>query len=54
MSTKKNKNFIELSPTSTKLCHVKHDRFIDFYISLEKKREKLEYLCNNTTDLHKI
>ena len=32
---------------------VKHDQLLNFYISLEK-REKLRYLCNRKTNLHKI
>ena len=45
-------NLIQLSATITKLCNIKQDHFMNFYISLEK-REKLQYLCNSTTDLHK-
>jgi len=29
------------------------DHLLEFYI-LHKKREKSRYLCNSTTDLHKI
>jgi len=36
-------NFIQFSPTVTKLCHIKHDRLVSFYISLENC-EKLRYL----------
>jgi len=30
-----------------------HDNVANFYISLEK-REKMWYICNSSTDLHKI
>jgi len=46
-------NFIQLSPTSTMLCHIEHNRFVNFCISLDKC-EKLQYFCSNTTDLYKI
>jgi len=39
-------NFIQLSLTLTKLCHIKRDHLVNFYISLEK-REKLRCLCNS-------
>jgi len=45
--------FIQLSLTLTKLCHIKSDRPVNFYISL-KKREKLRYLCNGIIDFHEI
>jgi len=35
------------------ICHIKHDYVMNFYITIEK-REKLQYLYNSTTDLHKI
>ena len=37
----------------TKLRHIKHDYFMNFYISLEK-RENSQYLCNSKRDLHII
>jgi len=37
----------------TNLCHVKRNYLTKFYIFL-KKCEKLQYLQNNMTDLHKI
>jgi len=46
-------NFIQSSLPLTKLCRIKCDHLVNFYISLAK-REKLRYLCNTTTDLHKI
>jgi len=36
-------NFIQFSTTVTKLCHIKHDRLVSFYMSLENI-EKLRYL----------
>jgi len=45
-------NFIQLSLTLTKLCHIKRDRLVNFYISPEK-REKCD-VCNSLTELHKI
>jgi len=45
-------NFIQFSPTVTKLCHIKHDRLVSFYISLENC-ENCD-ICNSMTDLYKI
>jgi len=47
-------HFIQLSLTMTTLCHIKHDQLENFYISPEKKHEKLPYCCNGVTDHHKI
>ena len=33
---------------------VKRDHLVNFYISLEKRKKLLYYLCNSMTDLHKI
>ena len=46
-------NCIQLSLTLTKLCHIKCDHLLNFYILLEK-REKSRYVCNSWTDLHKV
>ena len=46
-------NFTQSSLPLTKLCRIKCDHLVNFYISLAK-REKSRYLCNTTTDLHKI
>jgi len=32
-------NFIQLCLTLTKLCHIKHDHLVNFYISLEKHQK---------------
>ena len=45
--------FIWLSLTLTKLCHIKCDHLVNFYISLEK-RKKSRYFYNSTTDLNKL
>ena len=39
MSTQKLQTFISLFLTLTKLCHVKHDHLVNFYISLEKSKK---------------
>ena len=36
-----------------KLCHIKCDHLVSFYISLEIC-DKSRYLCNSSTDLHRI
>jgi len=46
-------NFIQLSLTLTKLCHIKCNHLVNFYILFEK-REKSQYLCNSTTDVHNL
>ena len=38
--------------TLAKICHIKRDRLVNFYISLEKC-EKLRYICNSMTYLQK-
>jgi len=52
----KSQNFIQLSPTFTKLCHTKRDHLVNrlenFYILLN--REKLRHLRNSMTDLQQI
>jgi len=45
--------FIQLSLTLTKLCLVKCNHLVNFYLSLQK-RDKLRYLCNSTPDIHKF
>ena len=47
-------HFIQLSLTMTTLCHIKHGQLENFYISPEKKHEKLTYCWNGVTDRHKI
>ena len=46
-------NFIQLSANSTKLCRIKRDHLVNFYISLER-RGKLRYFSNTMTDFHRI
>jgi len=53
ISKQKLQTFISLFLTLTKLCHVKHDHLVNFYISLEKSK-KLRYLCSSMTDHRKI
>jgi len=41
-------NYIQLSVTLTKLCHISTiDHLVSFYISLVKCRKKLQYHCNS-------
>jgi len=51
--TQKYNNFIDLFSTSTKLCRLKLDHLVNFYISLEN-RKRLWYLCYSMAYLHKI
>ena len=35
-----------------KLCHIKRDHLVNYYISVENA--KTRYLCSSVTDLHNI
>jgi len=41
--------FVQLSPTLTKLCHIKRDHPTNFYISLTSQTSKFAYRANDVT-----